>query len=60
MAPEVITNDILNKKTDVYSFGILMFEVVTGTWAYSELQNNGLLSIANLLIKVINGFFNKS
>lgn len=31
MAPEVITSDILNEKTDVYSIGILMFEVVTGT-----------------------------
>ena len=56
MAPEVITSDILNEKTDVYSFGILMFEVVTGTRAYAEQSNKGFIGAANLLMKVVNGF----
>ena len=37
MAPEVIEGDRYNTKADVYSFGILMYEVVTGKRAYYDL-----------------------
>lgn len=37
MAPEVIEGDRFNTKADVYAFGILMFEVITGQRAYKAL-----------------------
>ncbi|KAK8888185.1 hypothetical protein M9Y10_039249 [Tritrichomonas musculus] len=37
MAPEVITGDRFNTKADVYAFGILMYEVIGGKRAYSDL-----------------------
>lgn len=37
MAPEVINGNNFNAKADVYAFGILMFEVVTGRRAYMDL-----------------------
>ena len=37
MAPEVINSDQYNTKADVYSFGILMYEVIMGKRAYASL-----------------------
>lgn len=37
MAPEVIGSDHFNTKADVYAFGILMYELIGGRRAYSEL-----------------------
>lgn len=40
MAPEVIAGQNYNGKADVYSFAILMFEVVTDTTPYPLFQSN--------------------
>lgn len=37
MAPEVIESDHFNTKADVYTFGILMYEVLSGRRAYDDL-----------------------
>lgn len=39
MAPESIENSTYNKKTDVFSFGILMYQIVTGLTPYPCLKN---------------------
>ena len=54
MSPEVITSAYFNCKADVYSFGILMFEVVSGFRPYSELLRKGI-SDFNLKTKILNG-----
>lgn len=40
MAPEVITNGEISEKADVYSFGIIMFELFTGQFAYESFLKN--------------------
>ena len=40
MAPELFRGEKYNRKADVYSFGILMYEVVTDMAAYPELESN--------------------
>lgn len=42
MAPEILKDSEYDTKADVYSFGILMFEIVTDSPAYPELQNGQL------------------
>lgn len=42
MAPEVITGNNYNGKADVYSFGILMFEVITDQAPYPNLPKKNL------------------
>lgn len=42
MSPEVVQSTSFNSKADVYSFGILMYEVVTGSRAYDDLRNGKL------------------
>jgi len=49
MAPELTTNQLHNEKIDVYSFGILIYELITG-----ERPFDGLSGFA-LLEKVRNG-----
>ena len=39
MAPEVIKDCPYDRKADVYSFGILMYEIVTDSIAYPDLEN---------------------
>lgn len=50
-APEILKAEKYNKKVDVYAFGILMFEVVTQTVAYSNIVNQ-----FELIQKVQNGY----
>ena len=38
MAPEVINSNHFNTKADVFAFGILMYEVITGKRAYIDLR----------------------
>ena len=53
MAPEIHKGEPYNQKADVYSFGILMYEIVTDSLAFPELLN-GKLSDYNFRAKVIN------
>lgn len=57
MAPEVILSDTYNTKADVYSFGILMFEIVTKSRAYSDFfSENKKANIFLLKKQVTEGF----
>eukprot|EP00727_Mastigamoeba_balamuthi_P005171 m51a1_g14652 putative protein serine threonine (1032) ;mRNA; f:110388-114236 len=40
MAPEVLIGEPYSSKCDVYSFGIVLYELVTQTRPYSEFENN--------------------
>lgn len=42
MAPEVINGESITNKIDVYAFGILMYEVVTNRFPYSNLEEKEL------------------
>lgn len=44
MAPEIINGLNYNQKADVYSFGIIMFEVVTGLVPYPDFKNGKIKS----------------
>lgn len=43
MSPELITDYVYNTKVDVYAFGIIMFEILTGTRAYADILKKKLL-----------------
>lgn len=53
MAPEVIEGDHYNTKADVYSFGILMYEIITGTRAYSNMLKK--MNSFKLKMQIVNG-----
>jgi len=58
MSPEVLSGNNYNCSTDVYSFGLIMYYIWTGTLPFSELQlntvqlmfkkNQGSLQLANI------------
>ena len=39
MAPEVLRNEQSNEKEDLYSFGVILWELITGSVPWSELLN---------------------
>ena len=51
-APEIIRGERYNNKVDVYSFGILMFEIITNTIAYPLFQN-GQMTVYELNNQII-------
>ena len=53
MAPEIITSQKYSESCDVYSFGVLMVEIITGLKPYSSYQANDLLQ-AQLLYQICN------
>lgn len=53
MAPEVISGERYDGKSDVYAFGILMYEVLTETLPYPAYQSKKL-SDFNLKSKIVN------
>lgn len=53
MAPEMIRGDHYNGKVDVYSFGIMMYEVITDLTPYPLFQS-GKMKIFQLLQKIVN------
>lgn len=55
MAPEVIESNKFGIKADVYAFGILMFEVVTGTSAIKNMCKNKPLSTLEFMNSVLKG-----
>lgn len=50
MAPELINDDDYGKEVDVYAFGILAYEIITGKQPYSDITN-----VYNLMARIING-----
>ncbi|KAK8891479.1 hypothetical protein M9Y10_028688 [Tritrichomonas musculus] len=53
MAPEIISGNRYSGKADVYSFGILMYEVITELVPYPLFQEKGKLTIYQFNEKVI-------
>ena len=45
MAPEIIKGEPYDRKADVYAFGILMFEVVTDSKAYPDVESGKISRI---------------
>jgi len=39
-APEYLTRGIVNEKTDIYSFGVLLLEIITGRHALDHLKES--------------------
>ena len=52
-APELLKNDKFDCKVDVYAFGILMYEIVSDSFAYPELKN-GQISDSDFKKKILN------
>lgn len=52
-APEYYMNGIVDEKTDVFAFGVLLLELITGRKALDESQNSLVLWV--LLCKFVNG-----
>ena len=51
-APEVINNDEYTYKSDIYSFGVLMYEVVTDSYPYPDFLQNKI-TLSQLKSKII-------
>ena len=49
MSPESIKNRVFNEKSDIYSFGIVLYELVTQKIPFDEYQNNPELAIDSIL-----------
>lgn len=57
MAPEYVVRGKLTEKADVYSFGVLMIEVITGKRNNAFVQEAGsILQTVNNSLKVVNIF----
>ncbi|KOM52901.1 hypothetical protein LR48_Vigan09g156000 [Vigna angularis] len=48
-APEYVMHGIVNEKTDIYSFGVLLFEIITGRRALDHLKESIMLWAKPLL-----------
>ena len=55
-APEVISSNCYNTKVDVYAFGILMYEVISGKRAYNNiLHGQNKLNMFQFQSKIVEG-----
>lgn len=55
IAPEVFQSNHYSHKADVYSFGILMYEIITGEEAFSDIIHNKQTTIFNFGMKITQG-----
>lgn len=55
MAPEVLENNRFSPKSDVYAFGILMFELITNGRAFKKLFESNEFNSSDFKENVING-----
>ena len=56
MAPEILRAEAYNEMVDVYSYGMLLFEMATGSVPYAGAgANGGNLNAAQVLFKVFSG-----
>lgn len=53
MAPEALESDDFNYKSDVFSFSILMYEVITGNKPYPQIETKNMQKLKN---EIINGY----
>lgn len=53
MAPEMVANQEWSEKTDVFAFGIILWELFSAEIPYSQLSN--ISSAVDLLFKICNG-----
>jgi serine/threonine-protein kinase len=51
MSPEQASGALVTPKTDIYSFGVMMYELVTGQMPYAS----GMDSIGGLIEEIANG-----
>lgn len=51
MAPEVLQNNIYSKKADVYAWGIILYELYTKRYPYSEAEFSNI-HVANLTYQI--------
>ena len=56
MAPEVILSNEFNIKADVYAFGILMYELLSGVRAYKDIFSKRNFTIFSFHRDIINGY----
>jgi len=53
MAPEVITSKKYDESSDIYSFGIMLWELVSRDVPYSEVQGGTPMAIVSQLIQKV-------
>jgi len=46
-APEYVMHGIVNEKTDIYSFGVLLLEIITGRHALDHLNDSIVLWVSH-------------
>lgn len=49
LAPEIFTDSEYNKKSEVYSFGLMMYEILTGKRIFQDLSNT------EIMLNTVNG-----
>lgn len=54
MAPEVLTSNLYSVKCDVFSFGILLVELFSGRYAFTE-ERFSALGVAALMTQILGG-----
>ena len=51
MAPEVLSRGLLTEKADVFSFGAVLFEMITGTEPYSSHWPEGEFTVCSAMLE---------